>query len=75
MQKVKNKWPEMCEKINAILDQKKITKYQLSKLSGIAEPNIRRMLNPGSNIIPSISSIIRICDASGILINFDGQTL
>lgn len=74
MQNKKQTWPSLCQQINQALTEKKITKYQLSKLTGIAEPNIRRMLSTSSDIIPSFRSILLICNEAGISINFDGQS-
>ena len=60
----------LCKK----LEEKEISKYKLSKLTGIAESNLSRMLTSDKFTL-SLKSLIRICNAVNVEINFtDGQS-
>jgi transcriptional regulator with XRE-family HTH domain len=52
-----------------ILHKKGITQDMICKKTGIAQPNISRMMND-KKFVPSMKTILKICQVAGIEIQF-----
>lgn len=55
----------MWKKLKKMLDEKQMTTYQLSKLTGISEQSLSKLRNGLSNEL-SFSSMVKIADALDI---------
>lgn len=53
------------------LEKKQITQYQLAKKTGMAQSNISRMLNDDGRAMPTLRTLLKLCEAAGLTIKFE----
>ena len=55
------------------LETKGITIYRLSKISGIPRNNIYSALNPNKGSMPTMKTILRLCQSAEVTISFNTE--